>query len=126
MNYIQLTARIFLALIFVLSGLDKISNFEAMQGYMSAMGVPTFLLAPTILLEVLGGLAIIIGFKVRIAAAGLAFFCVISALLFHNNLADQTQFIMFMKNIAMAGGFLMLLSLEKTPLSLDNYLASKN
>lgn len=125
MNYIQLTARIFLALIFVLSGLDKISNFDAMQGYMSAMDVPTFLLVPTILLEVLGGLAIIIGFKIRIVAAGLAFFCIISAVLFHNNLADQTQFIMFMKNIAITGGFLTLLTLEKTALSLDNYLASK-
>lgn len=109
----------------MLSGLDKISNFEATQGYMSAMGVPSFLLVPTILLEVVGGLAIIIGFKTQLVAAAMTFFCIISAVLFHNNLADQMQFIMFMKNISMAGGFLLLVASSKTMLSIDNLLANK-
>lgn len=100
--------RIMLALIFVLAGVSKIADPAGTMGYMAAMGVPTTLYYPTIALEVFGGLAIMAGYKVRYAAIALAVFSVVAAVIFHNNFADKMQMILFMKNIAMAGGLLIL------------------
>ena len=104
----SLGGRILIGLIFVLAGLNKIVAIEGTQGYMEAMGVPGILIYPTILFEVGAGLAIIIGYQTRIVALSLAAFSLITAFIFHNNLGDQTQFVMFMKNLSMAGGFLFL------------------
>ncbi len=102
--------RVLIAIMFVMSGLSKISAYQGTQGYMESMGVPGILLPAVIILEVLGGLAIIVGWQTRIMALLLAGFCVISAILFHANFSDQTQMIMFMKNFAIAGGFLFLVA----------------
>lgn len=118
-QYAHLAGRILLVLIFVISGFGKISNPAATMGYMQAMGVPTLLLWPTIALEVLGSLAIIIGFQTRLAAVALAGFCLLSGLLFHSNFGDQMQMINFLKNVSMAGGFLLLASSGATALSVD-------
>jgi putative oxidoreductase len=107
-NAIVLLARLLLAHIFLLAGLSKISGYAGTQGYMESMGVPGALLPLVILLEVGASLALIIGFLTRWAALALAGFCVAAALIFHRNLDDQMQMIMFMKNFAMAGGFLLL------------------
>lgn len=72
------------------------------------MGVPGMLLPLVIALEIGGGLAIIAGWQTRLASIALAIFTLAAAAIFHNNLADQTQMIMFMKNIAIAGGFILL------------------
>ena len=104
----QLVARIFLAQIFLLSGIFKIGGYEGTQGYMEAMGVPGMLLPLVIALEIGGGLAIIAGWQTRLVSIVLAAFTLAAAAIFHNNLADQTQMIMFMKNIAIAGGFILL------------------
>jgi putative oxidoreductase len=118
-QYLNLVGRVLLALIFVLSGIGKISNPAGAMQYMQAMGVPAVLLWPTIALEVLGGVAIVVGYQTRLAAFALAAFCVVSALLFHRQLGDQTQMIMFLKNLAMAGGFLLLASTGATSYALD-------
>ncbi len=112
--------RVMIALIFVLAGLSKISAIGGTQGYMEAMGLPGILIYPTILFEVAAGLAIIAGFKTRSVALALAGFSLLSALIFHNQLGDQTQFILFMKNVAMAGGFLFLARYGAGELSVDN------
>ncbi len=104
----QFVARLFLAQIFLLSGIFKISGYEGTQGYMDAMGVPGMLLPLVILLEVGGGLAIIAGWQTRIISIALAVFAVVAAVIFHNNFSDQMQMIMFMKNVAIAGGFILL------------------
>ena len=104
----QFLARLFLGQIFLLSGIFKISGYEGTQGYMDAMGVPGMLLPLVILLEVGGGLAIIAGWQTRIISIALAVFTVVAAVIFHNNFSDQMQMIMFMKNIAIAGGFILL------------------
>ena len=104
---LALVVRILLAAIFVLAGSSKIGGYEATQGYMQAMGVPGFLLPFVIAREVGGGLALIVGFQSRLAALGLAVFCIIAAFIFHHG-ADQISQIMFMKNFAMAGGLLAL------------------
>ena len=87
---------------------------------MEAMGVPGALLPLVIAVELLGGLAVILGWQTRIAAFLLAGFSLISALLFHANFGDQMQMIMFMKNISIAGGFLMIVSLGGGAFALDN------
>ncbi|WP_296063340.1 DoxX family protein [uncultured Amphritea sp.] len=106
----SLLARLGLAAIFIMAGLSKISGYEGTAGYMDSMGVPGALLPVVIAVEVLGGIAIVIGLFTRLTAAGLTVFTVASALLFHFNLADQTQYLMFWKNIAIAGGFLLLVA----------------
>jgi putative oxidoreductase len=103
-----LFGRLGLSLIFIVSGLGKIPGYAATQGYMEAMGVPGGLLPLVIAAEVLSGLAVLFGAWTKWAALGLAAFSLISGVLFHGNIADQTQFIMLMKNLAIAGGFLAL------------------
>ncbi len=116
----SLAGRVMIALIFVLSGFNKISAIEGMQGYMEASGLPGILIYPTILFEVAAGLAIIAGYQTRLVALALAGFTLLSALIFHNQLGDQMQFGMFMKNIAMTGGFLFLVRFGAGELSIDN------
>ena len=112
--------RLLIALMFFMSGLNKIPAYEGTQGYMEAMGVPGALLPLVILTEVVLGLAVIVGFKTRLAAFGLAGFTLLSAILFHANFDDQMQMIMFMKNLAVAGGFLFLVAHGAGAWSLDN------
>ena len=119
----QLTApvaRILLSLIFVTSGFGKISAYAGTQQYMEAMGVPGALLPLVIALEVLGGLAVMVGWHTRVAAFLLAGFSLLSAVLFHANFGDQMQMIMFMKNLSIAGGFLLIVSLGSGAYALDN------
>lgn len=116
----QLVARLFLGHIILLAGVSKIGAYAATQGYMDAMGVPGALLPLVILLEVVGGLAVIIGYQTKWAAIALAGFSIIAAAIFHNNFADQMQMILFMKNISIAGGFMLLAVHGAGALSLDN------
>jgi putative oxidoreductase len=118
-KYSHLAGRIMLALIFIIAGAGKIADPAGTVGYMQAMGVPAILLWPTIALEVLGAIAIIVGFQTRLAAYMLAAFCIAAAAIFHSNLADQMQQIMLLKNIAIAGGFLLLASSGATAFSID-------
>ncbi len=120
----SLAGRAMIALIFVLSGLSKISAIEGTQGYMEAMGVPGLLIYPAILFEVVAGLAIIAGFQTRLVALALAGFTLLLALIFHNQLGDQTQFILFIKNVAIAGGLLFLARHGAGELSIDNRRAA--
>jgi len=108
-KFLNVASRILMAHIFLLSGLSKLgAGYAATQGYMAAMGVPGALLPLVIALEIGGAIALILGVLTRPVAAALAAFSVVSALLFHHNFADQMQMINFMKNLAMAGGLLML------------------
>jgi putative oxidoreductase len=117
----MLLGRVFLSLIFIVSGFNKITDYAGTQGYMESMGVPALMLPLVIILELLGGIAILIGFKTRIVALLFIGFNVISALLFHSDFDDQTQMTMFMKNIAIAGGFLLLFAQGAGAYSIDNH-----
>ena len=116
----QLTARLFLGHIFLLAGVSKMGAYEATAGYMDAMGVPGTLLPLVILLEVVGGLAIIAGWKTRYTSIVLAVFTVVAAAIFHSNFSDQMQMIMFMKNIAITGGLMLLAVHGAGAYSVDN------
>ena len=118
-SFSALLGRFGLSLIFILSGIAKISAYAGTQQYMAAAGVPGFLLPLVIVLEVGGGFAILAGAFTRQVAIALALFSVASAALFHANLADQNQFIHFMKNIAIAGGFLTLAAHGAGAISVD-------
>jgi putative oxidoreductase len=105
--FLNLAARVLMSQIFIISGIGKITGYAGTQQYMAKMGVPGALLPLVILVEVGGGLALLLGFKVRWVAAALAGFSIVSALIFHLNFSDQMQAINFMKNLAMAGGLLL-------------------
>jgi len=112
--------RVLIALIFIMSGISKLGSFAGTQAYMESAGVPGMLLPVVIVLELLGGLAIIVGWHTRLAAFLLAGFTLLSGVLFHGNFGDQMQMIMFMKNLAITGGFLMIVALGAGPWSIDN------
>lgn len=120
---IELAGRILLGHIFLLAGINKISAYEGTAGYMEAMGVPGMLLPLVIVLEILGGLALIVGFRTRWAAISLAGFTVLAAILFHADFSDQTQMILFMKNWAITGGLLLAYRYGAGELSMDRRLA---
>ena len=118
------TGRLLLAMMFLMSGLSKIGNYAGTQGYMEAMGVPGALLPLAIALEVLGGLAIILGWQTKIVSVALAGFCVVSAVIFHNDFSNQSEMISFMKNVTIAGGFLLLVAHGPGAYALDNRVKS--
>jgi putative oxidoreductase len=122
-NLTEASGRVLLALLFLLAGVGKLGAYHATAAYMSSVGVPAGLLPPVIAIELLGSVAIIVGWKTRAVALLLAGFSVVTALIFHRNFGDQTQMIMFLKNFSIAGGFLLLVANGAGPLSLDRRLA---
>lgn len=121
-----LAARVLLSAIFITSGFQKITGYADTAGYMEFMGVPTVLLPLAILIEIGGGLAILVGFQTRLAAIALAGFSVAAGYLFHyaaitgeDAMGDMMEMIMFMKNLTIAGGFLALFAAGPGAWSLD-------
>ena len=114
----ELLGRILIAAMFIDAGVPKIGAFAATQAYMASAGVPGALLPAVIALEVLGGIALILGYRTRIVAMAMAAFTVLAALLFHGA-PDQIQHILLMKNIAIAGGLLILAARGAGSWSLD-------
>lgn len=119
-NTTELVARVLLVSLFLLSGVGKIGAYTATAGYMASVGVPSGVLPMVIATEVLGSLAIVLGWKTRIVSFLLAGFTLLTGILFHNNFADQMQMIMFMKNVSIAGAFLLLTVNGAGPISLDS------
>ena len=115
----QLSGRVLMSVIFITAGIGKIGAYTGTQGYMESMGVPGVLLPLVIALEVGAGIAVLIGWQTRISAFMLAGFSVLSALIFHADFGDQMQSILFMKNLAMAGGLLLLVANGAGGWSLD-------
>lgn len=118
-RFSELAGRILLSSLFLIAGLGKIGAYAATAGYMSSVGVPSALLPLVIATEVVGAVCIIIGWHTRTTAFLLAGFSLLTAFIFHNNFADQTQSIMFLKNVSIAGAFLLLVVNGAGPLSID-------
>lgn len=119
--------RILLALIFVMSGFGKITGWEGTAGYMASVGMPmvTLFLIGAIVLEIGGGLSLILGFKARWGALALIVFTIPATVLFHNFWAMEgadafINRIMFMKNLAMIGGLLIVMAFGAGPVSIDS------
>lgn len=109
-NHLPLISRILLSALFLWSGVGKISRFAATQAYMAAHGMPLtgLFLVAAIVLEIGGGLSVLLGFYARVGAAALAFFTLVATFIFHSNLAEPMQQIQFTKNLAVLGGLLMI------------------
>jgi putative oxidoreductase len=118
-NAADLAGRVLISILFLVSGFGKIVGYAATQAYMAAMGVPSGLLPLVIALEILGGLAIVLGFRTRLVAAVLAVFTIVAGVIFHAGQADMMQQLMFQKNLAIAGGFLFLVARGAGAWSLD-------
>ena len=118
-NILDLVARILISVLFLLNGIFKISNYEGTVGWMEGFGIPGILLIPAIILEIVGPILIILGYKAKIAAGFLSLFCIATAVIFHNNFSDQMQLGSFLKNIALAGGFLFIFINGTKDFSLD-------
>jgi putative oxidoreductase len=123
---LALTGRILLASIFIVSGISKIADPAATIAYLKMvhMPLPEVAYAIATALEVIGGLFLVLGYRVLPAALSLAVFSVIAAVLFHGNIADQNQFAHFLKNISLAGGLLLIGALGAGSLSLDHRRSS--
>ncbi|AOR79447.1 DoxX family protein [Novosphingobium resinovorum] len=113
--WLPLVGRVLIAAIFIISGLSKIADPAGSMAYIASVGLPlpAVALAGAILVEVVGGALLISGYKVRAVATVIALFSLATAAFFHNNLADQNQFIHFFKNIAIAGGLLQIVAFGK-------------
>ncbi len=107
----DLAARVLVSAMFLIEGFAKIGNYDGVQRYMEVAGVPGILLPLVI--------AVIVGWRARVAALALAGFCILAALFFHTDFGDFNQKIHFMKNFAIAGGFLFLMARGPGPWSLD-------
>ena len=106
-SLLDLIGRDFISVLFLLSAYSKILNYSETVNWMEGFGVPVFLLSPTIALEIILPILIIIGYHTRLAATLLALFSIVTAFIFHSNFADQMQMISFLKNIGLAGGFIL-------------------
>jgi putative oxidoreductase len=120
-NFVLLASRLLLAWIFVHEGAFLAVNFSAASAGMAKIGVPALALIPTIGLQLVAGIAIMIGWHARLAAAALGLFCLATAILFHTNFANRNELLHFEKDLAIAGGMFVLMLRGAGGLSVDAY-----
>ena len=121
-NILDLCARILISILFFLNGIFKIMNYDGAISWIESYGIPGVLIIPAIILEILGPILIILGYKTKITASILGVFCLATAIIFHNDFNNQMQLTSFLKNIAIAGGFLFLVINGSKKFSLDSKL----
>ena len=124
MYIIEVLGRIFLSTLFLIEGINKIFNYEGTIQYMESFSVPGYLAIPAIILEILFPLLLIIGYQTKIAALVMMIFTIVVAIIFHTNFDDQMQFITFFKDIAIAGGFIIIFVNGAGKFSVDYKLKS--
>ena len=122
MQILELIGRIFISLIFLIAGFGKIFNYEETIGYMESFDVPGYLLVPAIIIEILFPLLLIIGYKTKLAAIILSLFAILLAIIFHTDFSNQMQLMSFLKNFAIAGGFLIIFVRGAGKYSIDQRL----
>ena len=124
MHVIDVLGRIFLSTLFLIEGTNKIFNYEVTIQYMENFSVPGYLAIPAIILEILFPLLLIIGYQTKITALVMMIFTIVVAIIFHTNFDDQMQFITFFKDIAIAGGFIIIFVNGAGKFSVDYKLKS--
>ena len=118
-NLLDLIGRILISALFLISAYNKIFSIDGTMGWMEGFGVPGLLLYPTIALEIILPIFVIIGYQARTASGLLAIFCILTAFIFHFDFSNQIQFILFLKNIGLAGGFLFIVANGTKDWSID-------
>ena len=125
MHIIEALGRIFISTLFLIEGIRKFFFQEETIMYMEAYGVPEILFFPSLILEILFPILLIIGYKTRISALIMALFTLSVAIIFHTDFLNQMELIMFLKDIAIAGGFLIIAANEPKICSIDYMLKSR-
>ena len=125
---LKLVGRVLLSIIFILAGFGKIGGFAGTAGYIASVGLPLpeVLTALTIVVELLGGLMLLVGLKTRLVATVLTVFTLLAAVIFHSNFGDQIQMTMFLKNLAMAGGLFYVIAGGAGRYSIDAKMEKKD
>ena len=118
-NILDLLGRILISILFLLNGVSKINNYESTVDWIESFEISGMIIIPAIILEIIGPILIIVGYKAKIAAGFLSLFCILTAIIFHNDFSDQIQFTSFLKNIALAGGFLFIVVNGTKEFSID-------
>ncbi len=120
-KYFPLISRILISAIFIISGIGKITNFQATLGFMNSVGFPITIvfLILAIIFELVGGISILIGYYSKIGSISLIIFTILATLIFHINFADQNQIIMLLKNLAIIGGLLLIVVNGSGPFSVN-------
>ena len=109
-NLIDFIGRLLISALFLISAYNKIFSIDGTMSWMEGFGIPGFLLYPTIVLEIILPLFVIIGYQARLSAGLLSIFCLATAFIFHLDFVDPMQMIAFLKNIGLAGGFLFIVA----------------
>ena len=122
MHIVELIGRIFLSVLFLIEGMNKIFNYEGTIEYMENFNVPEYLAIPAIIVEILFPLLLIVGYQTKISALVLAMFTLATALIFHTDFTNQMQLTSFLKNFAIAGGFLIIFARGAGKYSVDQKL----
>ena len=109
-NLIDFIARLLISALFLISAYNKIFSIDGTMSWMEGFGIPGLLLYPSIALEIILPLFIVIGYQARLSAGLLAIFCITTAFIFHYDFVDQMQTIAFLKNLGLTGGFLFIVA----------------
>ena len=125
MYIVEFLGRILLSTLFLVEGIGKISIQEDVIMYMEDYGVPEILFVPATILEILFPLLLIVGYKTRWAASIMALFTFTVAIIFHTDFSEGMQMLFFLKDIAIAGGFMIVVAYGPSKISLDHYFNSK-
>ena len=124
MHIVELIGRILLSALFLIEGIGKIFMQENVVMYMEDYGVPGMLFIPTVVVEILFPLFLIIGYKTRLTALVMALFTFTVAIIFHTDFTEGTQMVFFLKDLAIAGGFMIIFAYGPNRISLDYFLKS--
>ena len=125
MHIADILGRIFLSTIFLIEGFRKLSFQEQTIEFMEDFGVPGIFFFPSVIVEILFPLLIIVGYKTKWAASVLALFTFAVAIIFHTNFSEEMQMLFFLKDIEIAGGFMLIIAYGPGEISLDHYFKSK-
>ena len=126
MHIVELIGRILLSALFLIEGIGKISMQEDVMMYMENYGIPGILFIPAVILEILFPLLLIVGYKTKLAAFVMALFTFTVAIIFHTDISDGMQLVFFLKDLAIAGGFMIIIAYGSNKFSLDHLLKSKS
>ena len=126
MHIVEFIGRILLSALFLVEGIGKISMQEDVIMYMEDYGVPGILFVPATILEILFPLLLIIGYRTKWSASVMAFFTFTVAIIFHTNFSEGMQMMLFLKDIAIAGGFMIIIVYGPGKISLDHYFKLKH
>ena len=125
MHIVEAFGRIFISTLFIVEAIRKILFKEETIFYMEEYGVPEILFYPSLIFELVFPILLIIGYQTRISAVAIFIFTIVVTVIFHNDFESQTQFMALLKNLSIAGGFLIIASNEPKICTLDYYLKSK-